>query len=172
MPSTDSNPTVPDSTPREARLTTIAEQTAAIDLLIALAQHRIRVFDVDLSQCGWNSPARAEALAQFLRAVRERRLDIIVHDTSWIERSGARLRTLLSRYGHSMTIYKTGVGARHAMDPLIIVDDRHFLHRYHASQPRATLAIDMPEAARPWVTRFDEIWATGEPGVQGTTLGL
>jgi len=30
----------------------------------------------------------------------------------------------------------------------------------------------MPQAARPLATRFDEIWATGEPGLTGTVLGL
>ena len=34
------------------------------------------------------------------------------------------------------------------------------------------LAIDMPAGARPLVTRFEEIWATGEPGLTGTVLGL
>ena len=48
----------------------------------------------------------------------------------------------------------------------------HFLHRYHIEQSRATLAIDMPQAARPLVTRFEEIWATGEPGLTATVLGL
>ena len=58
------------------------------------------------------------------------------------------------------------------MDPLVIVDGRHFLHRFHVDQPRAALAIDDPAAARPLVTRFEEIWATGEPGLSGTVLGL
>jgi hypothetical protein len=157
--------------PREERLETVAQQTAAIDTLIALARERISVFDVDLSQSGWNSPPRADALSNFLR-VPYARLDIIVHETTWIEKSCPRLTNLLRRFGHAMTIYKTGSGARGAMDPLVIVDGQHFLHRYHIQQPRATLSIGMPQAARPLVTRFDEIWATGEPGLTATVLGL
>jgi hypothetical protein len=157
---------------REERLDTVAQQTAAIDTLIGLAHERIRVFDVNLSHTGWNSSARADALALFLRVTRNGRLDIIVHDATWIEASCPRLMMLLRRYGHAMTIYKTGPGARGAMDPLVIVDGQHFLHRYHIQQPRATLAIGMPQAARPLVTRFEEIWATGEPGLAPTVLGL
>ena len=71
-----------------------------------------------------------------------------------------------------MQVWRTGVDARSAMDPLVIVDGRHFLHRYHVDQPRATLAIDMPAAAKPLVARFEEIWATGEPGLGGSVLGL
>jgi hypothetical protein len=58
------------------------------------------------------------------------------------------------------------------MDPLVIVDARHVLHRFHVDQPRASLAIEQPAAAKPLVTRFEEIWASGEPGLSGTTLGL
>jgi hypothetical protein len=58
------------------------------------------------------------------------------------------------------------------MDPLTIVDDRHFLHRFHVDGLRAALAYDAPIAARPLCARFEEIWATGEPGLTGTVLGL
>ena len=147
-------------------------QVAAIDTLIGLAQQSIRVFDVDLSDTGWNDAARAEKTAAFLRASPTARLQIIVHDTGWIERSCPRLARLLRNYSHAITIYRTGEGARHAMDPMVIVDDRHFLHRLHVSQPRAVLATDDPVATQPLVERFEEIWASGEPGVTATVLGL
>ena len=54
----------------------------------------------------------------------------------------------------------------------MIVDERHYLHRFHIDHPRAELGIDVPPDARPLVNRFDEIWATGEPGITATTLGL
>ena len=173
----DTSPSLPDpvpapDAPRETRLTTIAEQVAAVDLLVSLARERISVFDGNLSRGGWQSAARVDALEKFLRTAPNARLEIIVHDTRWIETFCARFTSLLRRYGHAMTLYKTGQGAQGAMDPLVIVDARHYLHRYHLDQSRATLAIDMPQAARPLVTRFEEIWATGEPGLTGTVLGL
>ena len=48
----------------------------------------------------------------------------------------------------------------------------HYLHRFHFEQPRAALGIAQPEQTQPLANRFDEIWATGEPGVSGTVLGL
>ena len=153
-------------------LDTLTAQTAAIDELIGLARRTVRVFDQDLSETGWNGAARADRLARFLRTNPGARLEIIVHDTMWIERSAARLTNLLRRYAHAVTIYRTGPDAKGAMDPLVIVDGRHFLHRYHFEQPRATLAIDAPHAANALVKRFEEIWATGEPGVTATVLGL
>ena len=165
-------PALPPDAPREERLSSVAEQVAAIDTLIGLARERICVFDVNLSRGGWDSATRVDGLSQFLRTARHARFDVIVHDTQWIETSCARFTALLRRFGHAMTLYKTGAGAQGAMDPLMIVDGRHYLHRYHIDQARATLAIDMPQAARPLVTRFEEIWATGEPGLTGTVLGL
>jgi hypothetical protein len=158
--------------PREAHLDTVAAQVAAIDELIDLASQRVQVFDVDLSQGGWNQAARIDRLTRFLRRAPNARLEIIVHDTRWIEASCSRLTALLRQYGHAMTLYTTGPDARSAMDPLVLIDERHFLHRFHIDQPRATLAIAMPQAAKPLVARFAEIWATGEPGLSGTVLGL
>ena len=156
---------------REWRIATVAEQVQAIDMLLGLATERVRVFDVDLAQGGWNAPARVDALARFLRTPHAR-LEVIVHDTRWLEASAARFAGLLRQFGHAITVYRTGSEARHAMDPLVLVDARHYLHRYHADQPRATVAVDMPVAAKPLVARFEEIWATGEPGLSATVLGL
>ena len=158
--------------PREARLDTVTAQTAAIDELIGLAQHKLQVFDVDLSQTGWDTAARATNLTAFLRRAPAARFDLIVHDTRWMEQACPRLLNLLRRYSNAITVYATGPEARVAMDPLIIVDGRHFLHRFHIDQPRASLVIENPQLAGPLVTRFEEIWATGEPGVAGTVLGL
>ena len=158
--------------PRTVALNSIAEQVAAIDELIPLAQRRIRIFDQDLSQTGWNHPARVEKLSAFLRGTRGRRLDIIVHDTGYLETACPRLLNLLRTYTHAMTIYRTGPEAKVATDPLLIVDDRHYLHRFHFEQPRATLGIEQPEQTRPLASRYEEIWATGEPGINATVLGL
>ena len=153
-------------------LTSVAEQAQAIDDLIPMARNHIRVFDQDLAQTGWNSALRADRIAAFLRAVRGRRIDIIVHDTRYIERACPRLVSLLRSFSYAMTILKTGDEAKVATDPLVIVDGLHYLHRFHFEQPRATLGIAQPEQTQPLANRFDEIWATGEPGISGTVLGL
>jgi len=161
----------PPPTPVERSVGSIAEQAQGIDEVIERARLIVRVFDIDLSQVGWSGADRAERLSAFLRRPGAR-LELIVHDTRYLEQSCPRLVTLLKRYGHAMTVYKTGPEARSAMDPLTIADDRHFLHRFHVDGPRASLAFDAPLAARPLVARFEEIWSTGEPGLTGTVLGL
>ena len=158
--------------PRLLQLDTIAAQAAAIDELIGLARHHIRVFDQDLSQTGWNSAVRADRLSAFLSDVRGRRLDIIVHDTRYLESWCPRMMNLLRNYGHVMSIYQTGAEAKIATDPLMIVDGVHYLHRFHFEQPRAAFGVNQPEQTQPLASRFEEIWASGEPGLSGTVLGL
>ena len=172
MDSSTSPDTATQPVPREVRLDTVAAQTAAIDELIGLAQQNLQVFDIDLSQTGWNTVARAANLAAFLRRAPSAHFELIVHDTRWMEASCPRLLNLLKLYSSAMTVYKTGPEARMAMDPLIIVDGRHYLHRFHIDQPGAAFVIENPQQAMPLVTRFGEIWATGEPGIAGTVLGL
>ncbi len=169
-PADRAGPAAPE--PELATLESLADQVAAIDRLVALARRSIRVFDGDLSQMGWNAAARCERLGAFLRGSRHAKLDVIVHDTRWIEGSCPRFLALLRLHAHAITVYRTGAEARSAADPLVLVDDRHFLHRFHLDRPRAALGIDAPLEARPLLNRFDEIWATGEPGPTATTLGL
>lgn len=158
--------------PRHQKLDTVAAQVAAIDELIGIADRSIRVFDIDLSGMGWNESAREEMIVAFLRASRNPRLDIVVHDMGWIERSCPRLTRLLRYYGHLVTIRRTGDDAKHAMDPLVLVDDQHYLHRLHGAQPRAVLGIAQPDEIRPLVERFEAIWSSAEPGLSATVLGL
>jgi hypothetical protein len=158
--------------PRQELLVTVSAQVAALDEIIGLARHSIRVFDHDMSEMGWNSAARADQLSAFLRRARTSKIEIIVHETRWLESSSPRLLALLKSFGDRMTIYRTGPEARGASDPLVLIDGRHFLHRFHIEQPRATLAVESPHLAGPLINRFDEIWATGEPGLTGTVLGI
>ena len=173
-----STPTPPDADPppsaqpRHETLDTVAAQIDAIDTLIGLARHSIRVFDVDLSGTGWNNATRAEKIVAFLRATPKARLDVVVHDTGWIERSCPRLTGLLKVHGHVVSVRRTGEEARHAMDPLMIVDDQHYLHRLHIAKPRAVLGIAEPDGAKPLVERFEAIWSSAEPGLSATVLGL
>jgi hypothetical protein len=167
--SPDPQPAVAQS---EAIVDTVAAQTAALDRIIGLAQQRLQIFDIDLSQGGWQSAPRADNLGAMLRRAPHARIDLIVHDTRWMETSCPRLLALFKAQAHAMTIYRTGSEARSAMDPLLIADGRHFVHRFHIDHPRASVAIEQPQLARPLVLRFEQIWATGEPGLSATVLGL
>ena len=131
-----SNPTPADDNVegREWRVATLAGQIAALD-----AAHRARPSAHPAvrhrSFARRLGASRAHRRARQLPAQRNARLEVIVHDTRWIEASAPRFVQLLRQFGHAMTLYRTGSEARTAMDPLLIVDRRHFLHRFHIDRP-------------------------------------
>jgi hypothetical protein len=158
--------------PEERRLDTVGAQVDAIDALLGLATQQVLVFDRDLTDTGWATAQRAEAVKAFLRRSRNAELRIILHDPRFVASACPRLTALLRVYGHAMSIWRTGAEARTANDAMTIVDARHALRRYHVEQPRATLVLSLPQVVKPLLARYEEIWATGEPAVGGTTLGL
>lgn len=149
-----------------------AESLAAIDQVIAAAERTIRIFDITLSNRGFNSPARATLLREFLVRGRAHRLLIALHDTELLERECPRLLILLRQFPMSIEIHRTIAQARNATDPCVIADDHSVWHQLHFEQPRAVVALHSPVDALPISQRFDEIWDLSEPAVSATTLGL
>jgi hypothetical protein len=162
----------PDSKPSYRQIYGTAESLAAIEEVIGVAQHTIKVFDISLSNRGFNSPARADKLREFLVAARTHRLLIALHDTELLSRENARLLALLRQFPMSIEIHRTVGEATKARDPFVIADDHSVWHQLHYEQPRAIIATHSPADATPIVQRFDEIWDLSEPAVSATTAGL
>ena len=150
----------------------IAESLAAIEEVVGVAERAIRVFDVSLSNRGFNSPALTEKLRQFLVAGRSHRLYIALHDTVLLERESPRLLQLLRQFPMSIEIHRTLAQARNANDPFVVADDHSVWHLQHHGQPRAIVALHSPADASPLRDRFEEIWGLSEPAVGSSTLGL
>ena len=150
----------------------IADSLAAVDEVIASAERTIRIFDADLTNRGFNSPARAEKLREFLVAGRSHRILVALHETDGLERDCPRLLTLLRQFPMSIEIHRTLGEARNARDPFVLGDDHSVWHQLHVDQPRAIVALHSPQDALPIVQRFAEIWDLSEPAVSSTTLGL
>jgi len=160
------------SEPSYRQITGIAESLEAIDEVIAVAERTIRIFDISLSNRGFNSPARAAALREFLVRGRSHRLLIALHETDLLERENPRLLILLRQFPMSIEIHRTLAQARNATDPFILADDHSVWHQLHVEQPRAVVALRSPADTLPIAQRFDEIWDLSEPAVSATTLGL
>jgi hypothetical protein len=158
--------------PSYRQISGIAESLAAIDEVVGAAQRTIRVFDVSLSNRGFNSPGLTDKLRQFLVAGRSHRLFIALHETELLERENPRLLALLRQFPMSIEIHRTLAQARNANDPFVVADDHSVWHQQHYEQPRAVVALHSPADAMPIMQRFDEIWDLSEPAVSATTLGL
>ncbi|HEX5129788.1 MAG TPA: hypothetical protein VFV90_08580 [Usitatibacter sp.] len=150
----------------------IAESLAAIEEVVATARNAIRIFDVSLSNRGFNSPGLTEKLRQFLVSGRAHRILIALHETTLLERENPRLLTLLRQFPMSIEIHRTLAQARNANDPFVVADDHSVWHQHHYEQPRAIVALHSPADAMPIMQRFDEIWQLSEPAVSATTTGL
>jgi hypothetical protein len=149
-----------------------AESLAAIDEVIGAADRVVRIFDITLSNRGFNSPGRTDKVREFLVRGRAHRLHIALHETDGLERECPRLLTLLRQFPMSIEIHRTIGQARNAMDPFVLADDHSVWHQMHFEQPRAIVALHSPADAMPIAQRFEEIWELSEPAVSATTLGL
>jgi hypothetical protein len=159
-------PTV--TTPFEAP----SEYAAAYDQLVGLATAELLIFDRDLHDGGWNSVQRHDALRDFVLRGRGTRLQIVVHETAFIEGHLPRLIILLRDFSHKFEIRRTTGDGRNAWDAFALADGRHVLHRFHQDLMRGELLLHAPARARELRERYDEIVTFSEPGVNATQLGL
>ena len=97
----------------EEVLDTVAAQVAAIDELDRPRAATIRVFDVGLvARWAGTIGAARRARSAFLRRIaRRRRIEIIVHDTRWLEASCSRLTTLLRTFARHHDLSDRSRGA-------------------------------------------------------------
>ena len=169
MPETNADaPPPPETTP----FAVPSDYTAAIDKVLSLATREVLVFDRDLADGGWNTPARADSLRRFLLGHRMSRLEFVVHDTLHIERFLPRLTLLLRDLSHKMAILRTTGDGRNAWDDFVLVDNVHFVHRFHLDSLRGESSLHNPRKGRQLRERYDEIVGFTEAGVNATQLGL
>jgi hypothetical protein len=148
-----------------------SEYEAALDTLFAQSGRTLRIFDRALSS-SYNSPHRQDLLRKFLLSNRVARILIVVHDATNIVRDCPRMVNLVRELSHAISFNETQSEAKGVYDPFAVVDERHYVHRFHYDGPRGTLALEEPQGAHGFVQRFEEIWEASVPAVSGTTLGL
>ncbi len=148
------------------------DHARAIDLLLGWAERKVSLFDFDLCDNGWNSTLRAEVLRSFFRRSRLAHCEIYLRDASRVALRLPRIMALLRSYGHALTIYQVGEEGQQVYDPFLIVDDRHYWHRFHFDQPRGELGVEQPRYAFELARRLAEIKEISSPANQATVLGL
>ena len=157
--------------PQYTRTDGNTEYERALDSLFALPGRTLRIFDRRLSSA-YNAPAREQLIKAFLSSNRLARLQIVIHETATLQRDCPRLMNLLRRFSYAIQIQETEARAKAASDPFAVLDERHYVHRFHFDGPRGVLAINDSNGALPLLHRFDEIWEASVPAVAATTLGL
>ncbi len=162
----------PISAPQHTMLNGEAEYEAAIDTVIASAEHTLHIFDTDLSTGGYTTAKRCEALRTFLMKNRANRLVMVLHDTDYLTRQCPRLMQLLKLHSHAMAILQTHEHGQTANDPLVIADATHYVHRFHSDSARALLALHDPAGGHQLEDRFGQLQEASAPAVSAFTIGL
>ena len=148
------------------------EYEAAIDEVIDRAERTLHIFDTDLTTGGYSTMRRFEALRRFLMKNRANRMVMVLHETDHLTRYCPRLMNLLKLYSHAISILRTHEHGRVASDPVVIADEAHYVHRFHADGARALQALNDHAGARQLEERFGQLREAAHPAVFAATLGL
>jgi hypothetical protein len=152
--------------------TSWAEYDIAVQDILALAKHRLRIFDENLSTLKLERPDRLSLLSRFLSASPEHTLQITVLDAEHLRRNCPRLMQLIAAYAHNLKIVECPGHLASLNDSLILADNEHGVVRFHKDHARAKTIISDVEACAPYQHRYDQILEEGGTPVTATTLGL
>lgn len=153
-------------------ITSWQDYQAAIDRLLAMACHKICIYDEDVCQLGLDAGNRLNQLRRILHGSRNEVLQIAIRNAELLHQQNPQLVSLLTTYSHLATAQQTPPHLAHLRDSMLLVDGKHALIRFEQEQPRSKLLIDEAEELRPYLLRFGEIWSEGGEPVRNTTLGL
>jgi hypothetical protein len=153
-------------------ITTWSEYTSAVQEILELTTHTLRIFDENLSTLKLDRPEHIATLRQFLSASPKHLLQIAVLDSGHIRNHSPRLMELLVTYSHNLQIIECPPHLAGLNDSLIFADGKHGLVRFHKDQARAKLIIDDIEECTPYLHRHDQILEEGGSPVSGRSLGL
>ena len=145
---------------------------AAVDRLLEQPGRELRIFDPDAAALRLNDAARVGRLERFLQASRTRRVYLVLHDTSHLQRLCPRMMSLLARYSHAMQINRTQEEIRELQDAFMVLDSMHYLRRPVAAFFRGAIGLADENEGQALRGRFAEIWAASYPAVSSTTIGL
>lgn len=144
----------------------------AINLVLTRAQHKLFIFDQDLSHGNFASIEKSGFLQDFLSTNIASQLKIVLQDASFFQNRCPRLLNLLEIYGHKMRVYITSSSVKHAKDCFILADGEHYIKRIHIDQARFKYAFDDKKSVEALNTRFMELLDASAETVTLKPLGL
>jgi len=144
----------------------------AINIILANAQHELRIFDQDLSRGDFASLQKIALVQQFLSSNINSRLTIVLQNTGYFQQKCPRLFGLLTTYGHKMTVLETNDSAKHAKDCFVLADGLHYIKRIHIDQARFKYALHDKDSVDLLSSRFEELLEATQGPVAVTKLGL
>lgn len=145
---------------------------AALDTLLSGARRLIRIYDWDMSDGGYETPARIELLNEFCKQAQGRELRILLADDAWLKRHGGQMMRLLSVWGHLLHVRVRASEPPPARDCFVLVDDYGALKRFDKDQAKGVMRLESRSDVVALGIRFDGEWGRAEGRVSARTLGL
>ena len=153
-------------------ITSWADYQTALDRLLAIACHQICIYDEDQSSLKLDSLPRLGHIKRLLGGKQGPILRIAVRNGAPLRQQHPILQNLLTTYGHLAAAQETPSQISHLRDSMIIADSKHALIRFERDMPRSKLLIDEVDELRPYLARFEEIWAEGGERITNSVVGL
>ena len=144
----------------------------AINLILKRAQHKLLIFDQDLSHGNFAGLEKSGILQNFLSTNIASELTIILQDASFLQNKCPRLLNLLEVYGHKMRVHVTSSSVKHAKDCFILADGTHYIKRIHIDQARFKYAFDDMQSVEVLHNRFMELLDAAADTITLKPLGL
>ena len=151
---------------------TVIEYQAALDQIIVAAQHSIRIHDGDLEASGFNSTVAYEKLHRFCLTGGQRRIEILLDDTAYVQNRCPRLMTLLRDFSHVIEIRRTAAESEQPDYGFALGDRNMILKRVDKNALHGQFDLDDAASAAVLHQQFDYLWQRAEENVSATTLGL
>lgn len=142
----------------------------ALSALLPSATHLIRIYDWDLSDGGYETPARIEFIKEFCK--QGRTIKILLADDTYLRHHAGQLMRLLSIWGHVLHVRVRDSDPPPAHDTFALADDKGVLKRYDKNEAKGLMRLDARGDVAELAIRFDGEWGRASRRVSGHTLGL
>lgn len=160
------------SLPENTVLTSRREYEAALRAVLAHAQHKLFIFDPDLTFGGFEASENVSRLRDLLVRQPAAKVTLVLQDTRYLLDRCPRLLGLMRQYQHAMTVYETNDEGKRVSDSFVLADDHAYLRRFHVDQVRFKFSLNDTATARLLGLRFEELLQLTHHQISTTPLGL
>lgn len=158
--------------PRHTHPKTLAGLHEALLEVAKQAHHELAFAAPALDAALWNGAAMRESLGHLIARQPRNRIRIVLVDTEHMLTTCERLVDLARRFSDLLMIRRVGEPHLGLSEMFAIADQRSIVVQRDVRLVEATLDVESPRAAAPYVQRFEEIWQASEPvpGLHGFRL--
>lgn len=144
----------------------------ALNMLLSQAHRLVRIYDWDLSDGGYETPARIQLLTDFCKHGAGRQVRVLLADDNYLKRHAGQMMSLLKTWGHVLQVRVRDSEPSPATDCFVLVDEHGALKRFEKDNARGVMYPDSRADVVALGLRFDAEWDRAPNRVSSYTFGL